>query len=294
MEPSGVGWLDGFNELMVRCGLENNGAPVFDAAGRLVHPLHGRIANKPAHSVRLAIDVGAGTISVEGVVDEFRFHFQKLRLVSEFRTSFGGGSVAWHDRVINCGGQPATMQMLYHVNIGGPLLANGARFCAPIRKICPRGIYKDSSTADSFHTYQGPGQKYGERVYLLELLADRSGATQVLVKHPEGSRAVALGFHVRQLPWLTQWQNLAAEEDGYVTGIEPGTNFPNPRPFEEQHGRVVRLEPGAEWEADVALDWLVGREAIAAAETRIAEIQGSTAPEVHDQPLADWSANAGA
>src|SRR5262245_12349896 len=30
MEPSGLGWLDGFDELLVRCGLESNGAPDFD------------------------------------------------------------------------------------------------------------------------------------------------------------------------------------------------------------------------------------------------------------------------
>ena len=29
-EPSGLGWLDGFDELFVRCGLESNGAPDFD------------------------------------------------------------------------------------------------------------------------------------------------------------------------------------------------------------------------------------------------------------------------
>src|SRR5207244_7714578 len=46
MEPAGLGWLDGFNELLCRCGLESNGPPEFDDAGRLVRPLHGRIAIK--------------------------------------------------------------------------------------------------------------------------------------------------------------------------------------------------------------------------------------------------------
>ena len=36
-EPSGLGWLDGFDELLVRCGLESNGAPEFDADGRVVY-----------------------------------------------------------------------------------------------------------------------------------------------------------------------------------------------------------------------------------------------------------------
>ena len=34
-EPSGLGWLDGFDEFIVRCGLESNGAPDFDANHKL-------------------------------------------------------------------------------------------------------------------------------------------------------------------------------------------------------------------------------------------------------------------
>ena len=49
-EPSGLGWLAGFDELVCRCGLISNGAPECDATGRLVHGLHGRIANLPAPS----------------------------------------------------------------------------------------------------------------------------------------------------------------------------------------------------------------------------------------------------
>ena len=35
-EASGLGWLDGFDELVARCGLVSNGAPDFDATGRLL------------------------------------------------------------------------------------------------------------------------------------------------------------------------------------------------------------------------------------------------------------------
>ena len=49
-DPSGLGWLDGFDELLVRCGLESNGAPEFSEHGQLRYGLHGRIANKPAAS----------------------------------------------------------------------------------------------------------------------------------------------------------------------------------------------------------------------------------------------------
>ena len=63
-EPSGLGWLDGFDELVARCGLVSNGAPDFEPNGRLKHPLHGRIANLPARDVQVTLDDTAGTVTV--------------------------------------------------------------------------------------------------------------------------------------------------------------------------------------------------------------------------------------
>ena len=39
-EPSGLGWLEGFDEMLTRCGLASNGAPDFDEQGNLLWPLH--------------------------------------------------------------------------------------------------------------------------------------------------------------------------------------------------------------------------------------------------------------
>ena len=49
-DPRGFGWIAGFDELLVRCGLESNGAPEF-TNGVLRYPLHGEVANLPAHTV---------------------------------------------------------------------------------------------------------------------------------------------------------------------------------------------------------------------------------------------------
>ena len=70
--PDGLGWLDGFDELLVRCGLESNGAPEFQPDGRLRYGLHGKIANIPAHKVEVAIDGDSGRIAIRGTVDEAR------------------------------------------------------------------------------------------------------------------------------------------------------------------------------------------------------------------------------
>ena len=84
-EYSGLGWLDGFDELLVRCGLESNGAPEFDEQGRVRYPLHGRIANKPARKLTLTADDATGELSLTGVVEEVVF-FQTVKQGS-WRTS---------------------------------------------------------------------------------------------------------------------------------------------------------------------------------------------------------------
>lgn len=292
MEPTGVGWLDGFDELMVRCGLESNGSAVFDPQGKLIYPLHGRIANKPAHSLQLSVDASIGTITLLGVVDEIRFHYQKLRLTTKFVTTFGGTNVRWCDSVVNLSGLPSSMQMIYHINIGEPLLAPGAQFFAPLNSVSPHDYYPDGPGINNFHTYPALGPTPMQQSFFLELLADPTGATEVLLKHPEGERGLSVRFNKNILPWLTLWRNNTHKEDGYVTSIEPGTNFPNPRPFEEERGRIVRLAPSSEWRAEVTMEWLTGHSAISMAENRIAELQAGKSPEIHDQPLANYSAKA--
>ncbi|STV96615.1 thioredoxin-like protein [Klebsiella michiganensis] len=42
---NGLGWLEGFNEMMVRCGYEWTGHPV--TADGQIYTLHGKVGNTP-------------------------------------------------------------------------------------------------------------------------------------------------------------------------------------------------------------------------------------------------------
>ena len=79
---------------------------------------------------------------------------------------------------------------------------------------------------------------------------------------------MSLKFNVRQLPCLSLWKNREAACDGYVTGLEPATNFPNTKSFEKQMGRVVELGPGQSRSFSVALEPLDSAAAVQAAERR--------------------------
>ena len=291
MEPSGLGWLDGFDELLVRCGLESNGAPEDDEKGKLRYPLHGRIGNKPARKVSLEVDSASGDISVIGEVEECRFHFWKLKLTSRTTIKAGSATIQIHDTIENLSASEAECQMLYHVNFGQPLLDAGSQFVAPLKTVVPRNDHAASGIAN-WQNYPAPQAGYEEQVYFMHLLGDDRGTTQTLLKNAHGTSGVSLGFNIKHLPVYTVWKNPTALEDGYVTGLEPGTNLPNPRSYEGKQGRVVKIAGGKSHSLDLSLTFHNDAAAILKAEAEIAKLQGSTEPKTFDSPQPGWCADA--
>jgi hypothetical protein len=289
-EPSGLGWLDGFDEFFVRCGLESNGAPEFDAkTGRLAYPLHGRIANKPARDVQLTVDPEKQEIVLRGIVEESRFHFLKLRMTTTITTTFGSSAFTVRDEITNVSTVPATMQMLYHINFGLPLLDAGSRIVAPVKTLVPR-TPRAASAVKTWDSYSAPEPGFEEMVYFFELNAANDGSTQTLIKNAHSTRGVSLSFNKQQLPWFTLWKDTAGEADGYVTGLEPGTNFPNPRSFETAKERIVKLAPGQTQVFDIRVDIYGTANDVANAESAVAKIQSGRQPKIFDSPQADWCA----
>jgi hypothetical protein len=130
-----------------------------------------------------------------------------------------------------------------------------------------------------------------EHVFCFELHADGAGDTRLLLSELADGQAVSLRFNKQALPRFVLWKNTPAEIDGYVMGIEPSTNYPNPHSFEKKHGRVISLAPGDKWQAEVAVAWHTDADAIAREAAAIRTIQVDRETIFHDQPRADWSAS---
>jgi len=285
-EPSGLGWLDGFDELVARCGLVSNGAPDFDAAGRLRHGLHGRIANLPAHHLDVTLDEAAGTITLTGAVDETRFLCHALRMTTSLTLHADRHRVSWTDSVKNISDRPTTMQMLYHVNFGPPLLGPGSELVAAIEELAPRDA---AAVADvpTWNRYVSPQGGRGEQVHFARLKPGADGMATALLVGPDARNAASLSWRADTLPCFALWKNQGGLADGYVTGLEPGTNYPNPRSFEETQGRVVPLDPGASVRFDLAIEHFAA--AAIDAERRRATGAVAPVPAIHPQPKAGWS-----
>ncbi|MDA0659285.1 MAG: aldose 1-epimerase family protein [Planctomycetota bacterium] len=287
MEPSGLGWLDGFDEWLCRCGLISNGAPEFDTQGQLVYPLHGRIANRPAHDVTLGIDESAGTIRLTGIVEETRFHFHKLRMTSTITLQFGSTDIQLEDRIENVSDSPAEIQLLYHINYGPPLLGKGSQFVAPATRVVPRSQLA-AQQVTSWGDYHGPAANTEETVFFTSLAADNDGYTQVMLIAPDRTRSAAIRYSTRQLPCFSLWKNETSLLDGYVTGLEPGTNYPNPIGFEKSRGRVVKLAPGANYDVHLQLSIDQTQDEVTRRVDAIHALNSNQTTIIEPRPAADW------
>jgi Domain of unknown function (DUF4432) len=289
-DPSGIGWLDGFDELVVRCGLESNGAPDFDERGNLKYPLHGKIGNIPAHRLSVAVDPKTGSLNVVGTVSETRFLVRALELEVQYKFPVNQAAIDCVDTVTNRSTRSSSMQMLYHINVGRPILEAGSQVVIPYSEVAPRDA-RAVDGIDTWNSYLGPTDGYSEQVYFAKPLSDANGWTTSLLHNASATRGVALGFDTRTLPFLNLWKNTAAELDGYVTGLEPATGFPNPRSYEESHGRVVGLTPGESRAFRWRLDILNGANSVQEKVSAINKLSdnASTPKRIHRTPRQDWS-----
>jgi len=64
-----------------------------------------------------------------------------------------------------------------------------------------------------------------------------------MLRNAASDKAVSMAYSVKELPYFTLWKNPVSQEDGYVTGLEPGTGFPRNRSIERKFGRVPKLGP---------------------------------------------------
>lgn len=287
----GLGWLEGFNEWIVRCGLENAGAPGKDKfinnvgdEAEMDLTLHGRIANIPASEVEVIVERQEPfTIRLIGRVFERLFYGPKLELLTEISTEPDSNRFKISDTVINHGGANQEFQLLYHINFGPPLLEKGARFVAPIQTVVPINS-RAAQDVENYDVYPEPTPGYIEKVYCLTPYADSNGFSMAMLKNASGTRALSILYSTRELPYLTLWKSTNIPEEGYVTGIEPATGFPYNRRIERKFGRVPVLYPKQSRKFTIEYEACMDSDSVREKEKEIKKIQGNRTTEIKKEP----------
>ena len=289
----GLGWLEGFNEWMVRCGLEFAGHPGTDQfinntgdPATLNLTLHGKIQNIPASSYEIVVDPDPPhRIRIRGTVYESFFYGPKLKLVTEVSTLPGSETFQISDHLTNQGVSAQEFQLIYHGNYGSSILEKGAMVYAPASSLTPMNA-NAARSLDSWNTYLGPTKGYVEQVYLLEPLGDENSLTMALLVNQDADLATSVRWNVTELPYLTIWKNTASMEDGYVTGIEPATGFPFNRLVERKYGRVPKLDAGESRSFTLDFGIHVGSDTVGELINEATDRQSSTPLKIIKEPPA--------
>ena len=272
-----TGWLEGFSEFVVRCGLEFMGPPCKDFEHSAVGEppatdttLHGKIANIPASEVQIIAQTTAPyAITLRGVLHERAMYGPKLALTADLTIVPGEQGFTLNDTVTNLGGQNAEMCLLYHINQGRPILENGARLVGAFADAAPRDEGYSDKQIKQFDRYGNPEPGSHEQVFFIDLEPDRGGRVSVLLHNKKKNLGLQVSWNKKQLPLFTLWKALHDERDGYVTGLEPCTTYPMPRPTEREEGNLVTLKPGGSYKTQLTFDLFDDKASINKAAARI-------------------------
>ena len=280
----GAGWLDGFNEMMVRCGFEWTGHAV--QADGMMYTLHGRAQNTPVSKLFVEVEEQAPyTITIRGLIKENAFKKSNFETWVTIRHVPGSKEFTVHDILTNLSDYDRDYQIIYHSNFGTPILEQGAKFVAPVKEISPFNEYA-ATGLKNWQTYQGPTKGFDEMVYNIFPYSDANNQTQVMLKSNASDKGVGIAFNTQQLPVLTLWKNTDTLKQGYVTGIEPGTSFAYPVTIEREQKRVPQLGAGKSTEFILTYSLLSNKEEVASYDAKIKAIQGNKQTKVVEEPMA--------
>jgi hypothetical protein len=293
-DEGGLSWLRSFSGLNVTCGLDHILFMDDDPADHYYYgprkvvssSIHGRIANIPGQLLGYgeAWDGDECTLWCEGLVRQSVVFGEDLHLIRRIEAKVGESVFTLKDRVVNHGFYRTPHMFLYHINIGHPVLDEGARYVAPIRHTIWAAHAKELRKQGVGHrNLSEPRHNFHEQVFEHAMAADGEGKIPVAIVNPafDGGRGLGLLVEVNrsEFPFMFEWQNF--QEGQYAIAIEPSTNHVLGKPFAKERGELIWLEHGEQRSYTTRFQVLGDGDEIAAAEARIAAI---ATPMIDDYP----------
>jgi hypothetical protein len=266
-EPGGIGWFRGFpGGLVSTCGLDHtllggtDDASVFNYPHRATetYGLHGRYTGLPA---RLA-GYGASwqgddcVLWAEGEVTQAALFGEQLQLTRRVEADLGGTSLRITDTVTNTGPTACPHMMLYHCNVGFPVVDDGAEL------VYPAGTGRCVSAASSpgYTTLTGPRPDFVEECYEHDMAPGPDGYASAAVVNRAAGLGVWQRYQPSVLPHHITWRQLGT--GSYVVAMEPSTNRDAGRFDARTRGELGHLPPGGSRQYSLEVGALVGPAAI--------------------------------
>jgi hypothetical protein len=239
-------WLQTFpGGLFVTGGLDTYGQPTMDEGQAF--GLHGRATSLAARGLAWDADWDGDeyVMRAKGRMKQVSFHGEHLQLTREITAKLGENRFVIHDVVENLAGRPEAHMILYHFNVGFPLLDDGSRLEVDVTRT--DGLDdRAQKIVERARQVTGPEYGYQEEVVVHDVQPDEGGWATARMHNPafRGGQGLALTIRYRkdQLPYLWQWRNF--RERAYVMGIEPGNADMRGRAYNRERGTLPVLQTG--------------------------------------------------
>ena len=235
----GSNWLNSFTAgFLTTCGLNGVGTPCNDNGEDI--PLHGSIANTPCDRAYFYEEDQAGQIDlvIKTITKDETIFGRKLRLFREIRVSTEDNCFTITDTVENTGDKVEPFEILYHMNMGYPLLDEDSIIAIPSNEVVPRDDHAADDIANWMHM-EKPTADYRERCYYHKF--DKADIT-VSIEQPKLNTKLSICFDSSNLDGFVEWKMMGVRD--YVLGLECGNCYPDGRDVMRKTGMLKFLEPG--------------------------------------------------
>lgn len=255
--------------LFFTAGLENICAPCTVNGKEL--PMHGRIRTTPAeHLTADAFWEGESyVLRTSGEMREAELFGENLVLRRSIETRWGEKSLTVTDEIENQGFRPEPLLLLYHINIGYPLLDEGTEVLLPTRSVTPRDEASKGHEM-RWNVMDAPKDNEPEYVFIHEPVADENGNVTVCVLNERLKLGLRLSYTAANLPRFMEWKSTASGD--YVVGLEPSNSSVYGRLYHEREGSVHHLAPFAKETNVLTFTVLDGAAELQAAREEIARL----------------------
>ncbi len=195
------------------CGLDNIGAPDLHEGRPVVQ--HGSFSYLPAENVSTETSwVGEEYhLTIKGKMVFSSLFGHKLVVYRTIKVQYLGSDLEVSDQIVNEGYVPDSFMMMYHTNIGYPLLNENSQLWLDVNKTQGQG----DADVEHYGTFLSPLPGEKEQCFLHTL---NPGWGKKAVLNQE-RLSLELWFDAAEQPYLFQWKSMASAD--YVLGLEPVT-----------------------------------------------------------------------
>jgi len=221
------------------CGLTAVGSPCVDEGEEL--PLHGTISNTPCE--QYSVQETEDTIVITAQIRDASLFSHQLVLDRTYTVSKTENRISLSDRIVNIGSNQSPLLLLYHCNMGYPLLSENAEVVIPAGSVAPRNDHA-AEDIENCLSMEVPQSGYEERCYYHDVIA-KEGIARCGIYNPEIQKGVVISYGKEALRYFTEWKMMGMGE--YVLGLEPGNCTPDGRDVLRKNGTLMFLEPDEEY-----------------------------------------------